>query len=96
MSVLQKVLEGQGFETRSYSGRGMYGKQCLGVSVSGGFGEFLSALVKGISSIESENMIDLIEEVSKVETDSLGMGTIVYFPKVDFEEEDEVEENFLP
>ena len=35
---LKDIIEMAGYETRSYSGRGMYGKECLAFTVDGRVG----------------------------------------------------------
>ncbi len=88
-SVLQRVLEGY-LGVRSYSGRGMNGRSCLGVDAKS-LGQFLSVLVEGTVHLENREVRDLAEEVSNIKTDSMGMGMIIYFPGVEYEDECENE-----
>lgn len=64
-----------GAELRSYSGRGMYGKQCLGIDMDSMADAFRFALM-----VEDEN---LTFALSNPCFDSMGLGIIVYFPNVE-------------
>ncbi len=87
MHALQEMLEEFGIETRSYSGRGMYGKECLGVDIGrGGLGEFISNVIEATQSqVGAENIDDISEAFRGMSTDSMGLGMIVYFPSVPYE-----------
>lgn len=89
-SALQVELENAGLETRSYSGRGMFGRSCLGTEAD--LGEFLVVLVYGTND---ENQDELAETVQNIRTDSMGLGGIFYFPGTKYvsDEEDEDEED---
>ena len=64
-----------GADLRSYSGRGMYGKQCLGIDMDSMADAFRFALM-----VEDE---DLTVALSNPCFDSMGLGIIVYFPNVE-------------
>ena len=111
---MKQLIEDAGYEYRSYSGRGMFGKSCVGVVLDEGVRPFKfiadlvgatfndvtinfeSAVEDGTKSL-ADNMNDAEEAVTNaVETmgeelsatleraawDSMGMGTVVYFPDV--------------
>lgn len=79
--VLQEILEGE-FEVRSYSGRGMYGRECLGVDVGRGeLGELLAVVVE---NVEEDDRYEVAQVLRGMATDSMGLGMIVYFPGVPF------------
>jgi hypothetical protein len=73
---------------RSYSGRGMYGKQCLGVDTDMGIGALMAHLVRFVAGLDQgtcqgEYDVECIAEaLDGMQTDSMGRGTIVYFPNV--------------
>lgn len=77
-------------ELRSYSGRAMFGSQCVGVSADSESGAALFLVL--VSKSDS----DLAESLAKnLRTDSLGSGIIAYFPSfasVTDEDEDEDED----
>lgn len=58
------------YSIRSYSGRGMYGKECLGIEISKGAD--LSRLAVSVGK-------DWLE-LGEPKRDQLGMGTILYWP----------------
>lgn len=72
LGELAGCCEGNPRET--YSGRGMYGKMCIGVVTENP--DKLKRKLKGI--LGAELAYDLLENWT---TDNMGMSTIVYFPK---------------
>lgn len=61
-----------------YSGRGMYGDNCVGVVLSGD-SAFASLVICVVEAMGADWAYDLF---SKVRTDSMGYSTIYYFPGV--------------
>jgi hypothetical protein len=59
----------------NYSGRGMYGKTCMGITVD--------HLCKALFNLgrESENY-DFAKELERLEVDNLGRSYIIYFPRI--------------
>ena len=66
------ALESAGYTWRRYSGRGMYGKECVGVTLSDD-GELFD-LGRTVGAIEAEC------NPGHVRTDNMGRGIIVYWP----------------
>lgn len=79
---------------RSYSGRGMYGKECLGVECSSPTAAILDIVQTLVENMEVETveraliskhdvgyLVDLLREHR---TDSLGCVSILYFPRIDW------------
>jgi hypothetical protein len=66
------AIEDAGFEAQAYSGRGMSGKQCVGVVVEGDDDLWEIAQDFAISGLE----------IQAPRTDSLGLDTILYWPNV--------------
>jgi hypothetical protein len=64
-----------------YSGRGMFGARCLGVIVRGNcsYMEFLLHLTRYMCDNDVD---DDTLELEGVSVDSLGLDTIVYFPRI--------------
>jgi hypothetical protein len=101
-NCLQEILESAGYSVQSYSGRGMYGKNCLGVDVSN-LGKLFADVLKeldllgenGGGELEDDSQAAAIEDLAtafeEMRTDSLGRGMIVYFPEIDFDGGDEEE-----
>jgi hypothetical protein len=68
-----------------YSGRGMYGDNCLGVVLSGDvdFAKFVILITEVLGTDEAYDL------VTKLRTDSMGYSTIYYFPGVTMEADDD-------
>lgn len=88
---LAEELGNDDLSIRSYSGRGMYGKQCLGVYTDMNIGSLMAYVVRslaGVASFDNQDAEDASEEIAQafenMQTDSMGLGTIVYFPNVKF------------
>lgn len=65
-----------------YSGRGMYGSQCVGISHNGSeFGLAMKLARHLVDHCEDEDdAIDAMELLEHASHDQLGLGTITYFP----------------
>lgn len=65
----------------NYSGRGMFGRICLGVVIKQGYSfmEFLMNLTRYMDNNEVEDTDFSLEGVAY---DNLGLDTIVYFPNI--------------
>jgi len=88
---VQQVLEDHGHfdNVRSYSGRGMYGKSCLGVTMRRGeLSEFdLGVLLAGHQEEYSGNF----SPIPKPSTDNMGLDMIAYWPSIPYIDDDEEE-----
>ena len=80
MHELQEIAERNGMETRSYSGRGMYGKECLGIVCD--LRELCQLMIDYGSSSNGYT-----PEIPRINEDSLGLNAIYYFPTIKFEED---------
>lgn len=65
-----------------YSGRGMFGRTCSGVVVKNGY-SYMQMLMELTKFLDEKEFDDADLELEGVSTDSLGMDTIVYFPKIE-------------
>lgn len=61
-----------------YSGRGMYGASCFGITHAGA--REVLAFIAHLATIDEEAALLLAERATE---DSMGRGTITYFPGVD-------------
>ncbi len=103
LSDLKQIIEDAGFDARSYSGRGMYGRKCLSFNLEreeNEFDAFLSIAESAQSYVESSDDGFELEDVTTyfmgAKSDSMGLGTVIYFPNVEWEElEDQFEEDFV-
>jgi len=79
------VLQTLDIEARSYSGRGMYGRSCVGVDCARGDSHAVVAqIVIGLMSLKDadEEAAEHFTLDGAVATDSMGRGSIVYFPRL--------------
>lgn len=85
-TVLESFCEGcDGNITFSpdYSGRGMYGGTCPGITVNDGMEPFelALALAEYVSETEDIGPYELGDILGGSRTESLGLGYIIYFPR---------------
>lgn len=85
---LVDAITESGFEVRSYSGRGMYGKNCVGALVGSdqtlfGFGVAMALAFND----DAEELIGM-----RVERDSMGYDQVFYFPDVEWEEDEDLDD----
>ena len=66
----------------NYSGRGMFGRKCLGVVVRNGY-SYMEMLVNLTRYFDENGLEDEDLELEGVCVDELGMDTIVYFPRIE-------------
>jgi len=101
---LQKIFEDAGYDTCSYSGRGMYNKECLGITFSGSVGSLFSAALNSLEEysnkhdpnkvflhLTKDDAKKLASAFSHMLTDNMGMDSIAYFPSVEYVGEEEGE-----
>lgn len=96
-SALQIALENIGLEPRSYSGRGMYGKKCLGVVVSSeNRHEITEAIIDATVTFAEAGEYGEIDELKRAlrreSQDNMAYDTIVYWPGVEFTENESDDE----
>lgn len=91
MDTLTDAVGMSGGEVRSYSGRGMYGAQCLAITVDSmtNDAEFLMTLALDVADSDGDLARTLADGVR---SDSLGRGTVYYWPGIEYDAEDEDEE----
>src|SRR5260370_7346763 len=97
MNNFQTMIYQAGYTCRSYSGRSMYDKTCLGVVVNGDIsvGEFVANILEAMSTIqddEDDPIVDQLADAFRImRSDSMGRGQIFYFPGIAFESESDEE-----
>lgn len=75
---------------KDYSGRGMFGESCIGIDVASG--DSLTMLIGLCDYLTDCGFAPVSDIISSVCSDSMGMGTIVYFPGIVDTRDDESEE----
>lgn len=84
---LVELCRKAGYRPESYSGRGMYGRTCLGVTCDEPYGVIADLL----RSCDAEELSDLADVVERTRTDNMGLSLVLYWPGVPFGEQQEEE-----
>ena len=100
-SWLADLLDDAGYTARAYSGRAMFGAQCVAVEVDAGevlaVGSKLAHAAAEDADAGGGDWLDVLERVSDLMTrarvDDLGRGKIVYWPDVDWTGEEGPDES---
>jgi hypothetical protein len=83
---LIKAIEAANLEARSYSGRGMYDKLCVGIALSRNMSSFKVGVLiaQAIMDGNQDECFDDLSDLAELNPseDSLGLGSIVYFSSV--------------
>jgi hypothetical protein len=93
-SKLQMVAElADDMDCSDYSGRAMYSKTCLGITTDTCEGNFISQILEGAAELFSgdelgESIVEIAGTFRAMRTDSMGRGTIYYFPGTPYGDED--------
>jgi hypothetical protein len=91
----QIVIEDAGFECMDYSGRAMYGKRCLGVSLDESVQLFTAkVMAAGLAGFggEDEDLSDFVDIFESSSTDQLGLGQVIYFQDIKYSNEEPEED----
>lgn len=83
--TLIDAIEAAGYEARDYSGRGMFGKDCVGLTVPQG-GAFKAGAAVA-AQLDEEGRGELAE--LSCSSDAMGRDVIVYFPGVPWVSDEE-------
>lgn len=87
VSLIKEVASDHDWSVRTdYSGRCMYGRKCVGVVTDDPMQFCLELGIKIGAQGDTSN------QPTDIRTDSMGRSTIVYFPDVQCDEEDEEED----
>jgi hypothetical protein len=89
--TLKNALVAADYVPRSYSGRGMYGRTCLGVTISRYQSETQMALdvMETASGSAERKLLQLAMRGAK--RDDMGLGQIIYWPDLPWVENEEGE-----
>lgn len=80
VKTIKDIIEAAGYTTRAYSGRGMYGKECLAVSLDISTQAFYADLLESTDRSHTKTITNAMRDGR---TDSLGRGIILYFPNIE-------------
>lgn len=78
--TFQELLERLGMEPESYSGRGMFGARCLSIRTNEPVREALR--------IGYQAGLAQLEPPKSIRWDQLGTGSVLYWPRVEYKEEE--------
>lgn len=89
VKVVKEACAVLGYKARSYSGRGMFGKTCLGIEMDRGSVPTMFAFELA-SYLYNSGEGDILEDLTQVGwcQDSVGLGSITYAPYVPWVDED--------
>lgn len=73
LQVIKEIAEDLGIDHRDYSGRGMYGKSCFGITV-----ESLDDLLLFVVEISRENP-EIKDRMGHVSHDAMGKNSTIYY-----------------
>ncbi len=80
--LMLELVRKANIECRLYSGRGMYGEQCLGIDIERGReGSYLADLIDATAEFTytDEYLFALSAALKSMKIDSMGRGQILYF-----------------
>lgn len=92
---IKEIVENAGFDPQSYSGRGMYGRNCLSFNLDRDENvvDAILDLAEAVNSyVEESSEVDfgdVIYQFKGAKTDSMGLGEVIYFPNIEWEDDDE-------
>lgn len=78
---LQEAIVVAGYTPQAYSGRGMYGKECLSARLRS-WDSQTDFIIDVALACEADK--EILETLRRLRMDELGQGAIVYFPSVPF------------
>lgn len=91
------AFESAGYEVRSYSGRGMYGKECLAVTSEASGNVIINVVLQIMDAINGpssdayyesvEAAKNLIQSLQNHREDSIGRSSIIYWPNIAWEDD---------
>ena len=91
-ALFKEIIDGAGYEARSYSGRGMMGRQCIGFSVPTSDMLYAPAKLVYYAFENYEEGLDYVDDLvdqlfKNAKWDNMGRDDmIIYFPNVLYEE----------
>lgn len=84
---LADCISESGFAPRSYSGRGMYSRECIGISTDHNPFAVIADLIETIERRTPEVLSEALRVIRRTQTESLGHGVVIYWPDEDWTEQ---------
>lgn len=94
IDMIREVQTDEEIEARSYSGRGMYGESCVGVTCDNPFKVIAELAFMAGSDVAEENYSlaqDILQALGETRSDSMGRSTIIYWPRIKWVEQEDAE-----
>lgn len=91
IKILISAINNCGETPRSYSGRYMYGKDCLGVTCDNPLSfiiNLVQELVEYMDIIGQDEFSSFLNKLNNINQDTMGMGSIIYWKDIPYTEED--------
>lgn len=83
-----ELLCDRGANVRSYSGRGMFGKQCIGVNLDSNDSAAFALIADCVACLDTELERESAARIfARTKEDSLGLGSIIYWPSMAWDNE---------
>lgn len=80
----------------SYSGRGMYGQRCVAVTVTGSIPSTVAHIIESyVEDFGDSELSYIVGFFETSETDSLGRNLVLYFPTIEYIEENSLDNGDL-
>ncbi len=85
IKLIEMINDNDGELTaRSYSGRAMYGRQCVGVTCENMFAA-IAAITASVDWTDDEDLMrDWLEALAETCSDSMGRDAIIYWPRIEW------------
>jgi len=81
--LIEKYCEEEGLDFREdYSGRGMFGRCCVGITCDDPLSKLIGLFAYIMDSDNELEAYEVQETLGKPKQDSMGMSCILYFPKL--------------
>ena len=83
IEVMEDYCQEREFDFRDdYSGRGMFGRKCVGIVIDSGTN--ILEMIMELTEMLIDNDIEYVsEKIGAIRQDNMGMGTIIYFPRLE-------------
>ena len=84
--LIREYCENEGLNYRDdYSGRGMFGEKCIGITCENSLDVLCRLFTYLVDSDEELDGCDVQNALGEPKQDSMGMGSILYFPEITME-----------
>lgn len=104
LEIFKEIVSEAGYELESYSGRGMYGAECAAIMLDKeqSLFEILANITEAAHTQHDKDFVDgggefdmedWLELMKNTKTDNMGLGIVLYWKRVAWDESDEASED---